>query len=197
MTLTAVFLFGVVPALLASRGDLASPLRFDTRAGRTTRAGRQLRRALVAVQVALALVMLAGAGLLVRSLARLQGIDLGYNPEHLAWLNLAYSPDQWKSAKGDLDQKRLNSLGTQLLPVWRAVPGVTAVTPTLVPPFLGAGIFVGRMDREGQSAEEIKSNPMVPIEVGGADTSGRSASRSSAAAASPSPIARTRRLSPS
>ena len=169
VTLVAVFLFGIVPALLAARGDLASPLRVDTRAGRTTRTGRQLRRALVAVQVALALVMLAGAGLLVRSLARLQGISLGYNPEHLAWLNIAFSPDEWKNAKGDVDQKRLNSLGTQLLPVWRAIPGVTAVTPALVPPFLGAGIFVGRMDREGQSAEEMKSSPMVPVEVGGAE----------------------------
>ena len=169
VTLVAVFLFGIVPALLASRGDLASPLRVDTRAGRTTRTGRQLRRALVAVQVALALVMLAGAGLLVRSLARLQGISLGYDPEHLAWLNIAYSPDQWKNAKGDVDQKRLNSLGAQLLPVWRAIPGVRAVTPTLVPPFLGAGLFVGRMDRERQSAQEMKSNPMVPLEVGGAE----------------------------
>ena len=169
VTVAAVFLFGIVPALLASRGDLASPLRFDTRAGRTTRGGRQLRRALVVVQVALALVMLAGAGLLVRSLARLQGIKLGYNPEHLAWVNIAYSPDQWKDAKGNFDQKRLNTLGTQLFDAWHAIPGVTAVTPTLVPPFLGAGIFVGRMDREGQSAEEIKSNPMVPLEVGGTE----------------------------
>ena len=169
VTSAAVLLFGIVPALLASRGDLASPLRFDTRAGRTTRAGRQLRRALVAVQVALALVMLTGAGLLVRSLARLQAIDLGYKPDHLAWLNIAYSPEQWKDAKGNLDQKRVNALGTQLFDAWRAIPGVTAVTPTLVPPFLGAGIFVGRMDREGQSADEMRSNASVPLEVGGSE----------------------------
>ena len=169
VTIAAVLLFGIVPALLASRGDLASPLRFDTRAGRTTRAGRQLRRTLVAVQVAIALVMLAGAGLLVRSLARLQEIRLGYTPGHLAWLNIAYSPEQWKDANGNPDQKRTNSLGTQLVAAWRAIPGIAAVTPTLVPPFLGTGIFVSRMDREGQSADAMNGNPMVPVEVGGTE----------------------------
>ena len=83
VTIGAVLAFGVVPAVLGSSTELASPLRFDSRAGRTTRGGQRLRRALVALQVALALVMLAGAGLLVRSLEHLQRITLGYNPEHL------------------------------------------------------------------------------------------------------------------
>jgi predicted permease len=173
VTLVAVFMFGIVPSLIGARGDLASPLRFDSRAGRATRAGRQMRRTLVALQVALALVMLVGAGLLVRSLTRLQGIRLGYNPEHLAVLNVSFSPNEYKGRSGDstgaVDQKKLNTLGTQLTTLWRGIPGVTAVTPALVPPFLGAGIFTGPMFKEGLTAEERRSSPMVPVEVGGTD----------------------------
>ena len=169
VTIGAVFVFGIVPAMVGSRGELASPLRFDSRAGRTTRAGRKMRGILVALQVGLALVMLVGAGLLVRSLERLQSLTLGYNPEHLALVDVSFSPDEYKDAKGGTDQKKLNMLGEQLLPRWRAIPGVTAVTPALVPPFLGAGIFTGPMFKEGETAEERKNSPMVPVEVGGAE----------------------------
>jgi predicted permease len=169
VTFGAVLVFGIVPALVGSRGELASPLRFDSRAGRTTRAGRRTRSVLVALQVALALIMLVGAGLLVRSLERLQSLTLGYNPEHLALVSISFSPDEYKDAKGGVDQKKLNLVGAQLLSRWRAIPGVTAVTPALVPPFLGAGIFTGPMFKEGQSAEERKNSPMVPVEVGGTD----------------------------
>lgn len=169
VTLLCVLVFGVAPALLASRGELASPLRYDSRAGTETRTRRRVRHALVASQVALALVMLAGAALLGRSLGRLQGLSLGYNPEHLAMLSIAFPPSLYADSTGQLNQAALTALANQLTPAYRAVPGVTGVTPSLVPPFLGNGIFLGRLDREGQTPEEIKTNPSYPIEAGGAD----------------------------
>jgi predicted permease len=169
VTLAAVLVFGVVPALIASRGELASPLRYDSRAGTETRARRRMRQALVASQVSLALVMLAGAALLARSLERLQGLSLGYDPNHLSLISVAFPPSLYSDSAGKVDQNRLNGLGEQLAPVYRAVPGVTGVTQMLVPPFLGSGIFVGRLDREGQTPEEMKSNPAYPMEAGGAD----------------------------
>jgi predicted permease len=169
VTLVAVLLFGVVPALVASRGELASPLRYDARAGTETRARRRMRQALVASQVALALVMLAGAALLGRSLDRLQGLSLGYDPDHLSLVSIAFPPSMYTDSAGQIDQQRLNALGDQLAPAYRAVPGVTAVTQMLVPPFLGTGIFVGRLDFEGQTPDEKKSNPVYPMEAGGAD----------------------------
>jgi len=169
VTLAAVLLFGVVPALIASRGELASPLRYDSRAGTETRARRRMRQALVASQVALALVMLAGAALLGRSLDRLQGLSLGYDPDHLSLISVAFPPSVYSDSAGKIDQRRLDALGDQLAPAYRAVPGVTAVTQMLVPPFLGTGIFVGRLDFEGQTPEEMKSNPVYPMEAGGAD----------------------------
>ena len=169
VTLVAVLLFGVLPSLIGSRGDLASPLRYDSRAGTETRARRRMRQALVASQVALALVMLAGAALLARSLERLQTISLGYNPDHLALLSIAFPPSAYTDSSGNIDQVRIIGLGDQLAPVYRAVPGVVAVTQTLVPPFMGTGIFVGRLDLEGQTPEERKRNAVYPMEAGGAD----------------------------
>jgi predicted permease len=169
VTLVAVLIFGVIPALLASRGELASPLRFDSRAGTETRVRRRVRHTLVASQVALALVMLAGAALLGRSLERLQGISLGYNPDRLSLLSIAFPGEAYTDSTGGIDELRLNALGDRLAVVFRAVPGVTSVTQSLVPPFLGTGIFVGRLDKEGQTPEEVKTNPVFPMEAGGAD----------------------------
>src|SRR5437879_13167448 len=76
VTLLAVLLFGVLPSLLAARGDLASLLRLDSRSGTETRGGHGFRQRLVASQMALAVVMLAGAGLLVGSLQRRDRVDL-------------------------------------------------------------------------------------------------------------------------
>ena len=128
-----------------------------------------MKNALVASQVALALVMLTGAALLGRSLERLEGMDLGYNPEHLALLSIAFPGDKYMDSTGQIDLRRLDALGDRLAPAFRAVPGVTSVTQTLVPPFLGTGIFVGRLDLEGQTPEEVKTNPVFPMEAGGAD----------------------------
>lgn len=169
VTLVAVLLFGVVPAVVASRGQLASPLRFDSRAGTETRARRRMRQTLVASQVALALVMLAGAGLLGRSLARLQGIALGYNPDRLALVSLSFAPSIYSDSAGTFDQVRLNDAGEQVLAAFRGVPGIVSVTPIVIPPFFGTGVFISRLDREGQTPEEMKSNAFFPLEAAGTD----------------------------
>jgi putative ABC transport system permease protein len=81
-------LFGVVPALRATRGDVAHALTRRSDAGlpgsRTVRSGKLL----VGAQVALCLVLLVGAGLLVGTLDRLQRVDLGFNPKGLVVLGV-------------------------------------------------------------------------------------------------------------
>ena len=74
-------LFGLAPSLVASRADLTSGLREDSR-GSVGGAGR-LRAGLVAAEVALSVILLAGAGLLFRSLVGLQAVDPGLNPARL------------------------------------------------------------------------------------------------------------------
>ncbi|MEP6833238.1 MAG: ABC transporter permease [Gemmatimonas sp.] len=169
VTMVATLLFGVFPAVAASRGPLVSSLRADSRTGTESRVRRTARRALVASQIALALVMLAGAGLLGRTLARLQGLSLGYQPDNLALLSVSFPPSVANDSSGKFSQNNLYMLGDQLQAVWRTIPGVQSVTPILTPPFLGTNIFIGRLDKEGQSTPEMATNPYVPVEVGGAD----------------------------
>ena len=89
VSLLTGLLFGLVPALQASRPDLSEGLREGGRGGTITRRGQLLRRALVVGQVALVLVLLAGAGLLVRSFIALQRVDLGFRPDGLLTMRLA------------------------------------------------------------------------------------------------------------
>ncbi|MEP6764418.1 MAG: ADOP family duplicated permease [Gemmatimonadaceae bacterium] len=169
VTTVATLIFGVVPALAASHGELVSSLRSDSRGGAESRTRRTVRRALVASQIALALVMLAGAGLLGRTLAHLQNLSLGYQPDHLALLSVSFPPSVANDSTGKFSQDRVYALGDQLQTKWRGISGVQSVTPILTPPFLGANIFIGRLDKEGQSPQEMTANPYVPVEVGGAD----------------------------
>jgi predicted permease len=156
VTILAVLLFGVVPSLLAARTDVATTLRLDARSGRDSAARRRFRHVLVAAQTTLALVMLAGGALLARSLARLQSIDLGYNADHLT--HLATS---WPAKKYDSVSKYY-PLGEDILRRWRAIPGVVALTPELIPPLVGENVFLGRVRKEGQSPSEQMSNPFFP-----------------------------------
>jgi putative ABC transport system permease protein len=77
-TAATALLFGMVPALQASRPDLYRALREGGRGGTTGRAATRFRRGLVVGELALALVLLAGAGLLGRSLRALHDVDTGY-----------------------------------------------------------------------------------------------------------------------
>jgi putative ABC transport system permease protein len=155
-TMLAVLVFGVVPSLLAAHTDVATTLRLDARSGRDSAARRRFRHALVAAQTTLALVMLAGGALLARSLARLESIDLGYNADHLTHLATSWPVKKYDSVS------KYYPLGEDILRRWRAIPGVVALTPALIPPLVGENVFLGRVRKEGQSPSEDVSNPYFP-----------------------------------
>ncbi|MDQ3546470.1 MAG: ABC transporter permease [Verrucomicrobiota bacterium] len=75
-------LFGLIPALQASRPDLNDALKEGSR-GSTGGRSRTLRNVFVITEVALALVLLIGAGLMIRSFVRLQSVETGFNPENV------------------------------------------------------------------------------------------------------------------
>ena len=81
--LTAV-LFGLVPALHAARPDLGDALHASGRGGSGRRSTQRTRNVLVVVETALAVVLLVGAGLFLRSFARLVAVDPGFAPENVA-----------------------------------------------------------------------------------------------------------------
>jgi putative ABC transport system permease protein len=79
-TVLAGLLFGVLPAVRVARADLQGALREGGRQGHGGRAGTRLRNGLVAAQVALAMVVMVGAGLLLQSFQNLRTVELGYRP---------------------------------------------------------------------------------------------------------------------
>src|SRR5262249_34594600 len=88
MSLLTAALFGLFPALRASRPDLNETLKEGGR-GSGSAAGRQLvRSALVIIEMALSVALLIGAGLLLRSFSKLQDIKLGFEPDHLLTLRI-------------------------------------------------------------------------------------------------------------
>jgi putative ABC transport system permease protein len=102
VALAVGLLCGLAPALRASRQDLRTAL---SAGGRGVAEGRRGMRVLIGAEVAIAFVLLVGAGLLLRSVWRLQGIDPGFQPRHVTLLNFSmggltgskYDNAQWRS----------------------------------------------------------------------------------------------------
>ena len=161
LTALAVLAFGVAPVAAWVRGEVASPLRAIGRGGTGTRRTQTVRRTLVASQVAIALVVLAGAGLLARSLARLQGLDLGYTTEHVAVVQLALPVEEIR------DGARVLAVADRFVAEAGALPDVVGVSPVLVDPFLGTNIFNGRFDVEGHPELAGDASPFVSMEAVG------------------------------
>ena len=161
ISLLATLLFGVAPGLAVARGSLASPLRIDTRAGGRTRQRRRLQQTLVAAQTALAVITLAGAGLLIHSLERLERIDLGFNPSHLSVFSVSFPMVAYDSAP------KRGALGRAVEPVLRAVPGVTALSTVGTPPFLGDDFGMIGLVPEGASTRDTVT--LVAFDMGDQD----------------------------
>jgi putative ABC transport system permease protein len=143
LAMCTAFLFGIAPALQISRRDFAEPLK-DTGKGVSGgfRKGR-LRNTLVVVEVGLSLVLVAGAGLLMRSFVGLQTADLGIRTDHVLVSRLPFPRGQYKTAAEK--QRFFRPLMQRL----SALPGVTAsAVSTSLPPFGGIG---GEMDIIGTS----------------------------------------------
>ncbi|MGC1106782.1 MAG: ABC transporter permease [Candidatus Acidiferrales bacterium] len=82
-------LFGLAPALGMRRAQLNDPLKEGGGRGLTSAGGNGLRHALVAAEVALALIVLAGAGLMIDSMARLLGVNPGLNPKNVLTMDVS------------------------------------------------------------------------------------------------------------
>jgi predicted permease len=119
VSLVTVLLFALLPALRGSRGDLAAALRGGSgRGGGAGRGAVRGRAVLVVVEVALALMLVAGAGLLVRGLDRLQATDAGFDPEGVVTLRV-FPPEPRYS-----DEAAARELYRRLREAAAAVPGV-------------------------------------------------------------------------
>ena len=91
--------FGLAPALQASRSELNEPLK-DAGRGVTDRCSRhRLRNLLVVCEIALVMVLLSGAGLLLRSFLRLRGVDPGFQADRILTVNVALTPSKYPTPR--------------------------------------------------------------------------------------------------
>ena len=126
-------LFGLAPALQASRPDVVETLKAGGKDPATP--GRQLTRgALVAAEMALALALLVGAGLMMRSFLRLQGVDPGFKAGPTLTMQISLRPDGYKTAEPTL------AFYDQLLERVRDLPGVQSAAVASGLPLSGVGL---------------------------------------------------------
>ena len=113
ITIATGLLFGIVPALRGMRGESADTLRDG---GKTSghAASAVARRAMVVAEVALAVVMLTGAGLLVRSLMKLQEINLGFDPSHVLTMQVTLPPRKYNDTTADAYFQQLVARASRL-----------------------------------------------------------------------------------
>ena len=152
VAVVAAILFGLAPALRAVRGNLADGLRdrgTDTGGAR----GNKLRTVLVVSEVTLSLVLLIGAGLMVRSFAAIQKVDPGFDPKNVVTFNapipfLKYLTSQSRATF-------VNQLGDRLA----AIPGVESVGGVTPLPLAGGEQYsVGSYGKIGESDDAYRTN---------------------------------------
>jgi predicted permease len=131
LTLLTGVLFGLAPALQAGRINLNELLKEGGRSGAGGRRQRRLRDALVIAEVALALVLLVGAGLLMRSFWKLQQADPGFNAERVLTASLTLPGARYREAP------KMAAFQEQLLERLSALPDVQAVGLTSDLPWTG------------------------------------------------------------
>jgi len=122
---------GLIPARQSSHLDLNQSLREDSHSATAGAQRSALRQTMVIAEVALALVLLVGAGLLGRSFARMMQVDLGFRPENVLKLTAALPATQYK------DDQQKAAIIERALERIRALPGVEAAAVANVTPLSG------------------------------------------------------------
>ncbi len=118
-TLTGL-IFGLAPAWRASRTDVADALKQEGRTATAGLDGHGFRKILVVAEMALALVLLAGAGLLIKSFARLRSVNPGFNPEHVISISIQLPSTRYAEISKQIGFRR------ELLARLNLLPGIQA-----------------------------------------------------------------------
>jgi len=168
--LTSV-IFGIAPALQASKADLVTSLKESGRSGTDSVARQYLRSVLVAAQIALALVLLIGAGLMINSFIRVQKNDLGADPRNVLTFDFRFAQTDTIKPYG-----RYHGLGLwDVLPLpaltfdrvaerMRSVPGVLSVAAISRPPMSSGGLQMSFLIEGRPAPPQNPSSPNGPQE---------------------------------
>jgi putative ABC transport system permease protein len=157
-TLATTVVFGLLPALSASRFNLNETLNDASAKLSGSRAGNRLRGALVVGEVALTLVLLVGATLILRSFVKLSRVNLGFDPANTLTMQLRIQGARY-------NPQSLREFYRQLIERLEAKPGVVAASAVLIRPMEGAVGWDWPFALEGQSEAEARKNRVPNFEV--------------------------------
>jgi putative ABC transport system permease protein len=121
------FIFGLMPALSAARADVAESLKEGARGSTASRFSQKLWQLLVAAELALALILLVGAGLLIKGFSRLRSVNPGFNPTNVMTMHLQLPPTRYAKIPPQTEFRR------QVLARLNSLPGVEAAMVTDIP----------------------------------------------------------------
>ena len=155
--LTAL-LFGLTPSLWASRGELNPSLKEEGRRSTAGMGRGYLQDGIVLAEAALAVILLVGAGLLIRSFLRLMNVDPGFSPQNVLTMNISLPDSRYGSASPMIAFER------QALDRLNALPGVKSAGGVFGLP-LGNGAIGGDFTVEGQPAPAPGSQPLIASKV--------------------------------
>jgi len=161
-TLLAGLLFGFLPSYMSAHSQIAQTLREGGRGSSPGKRSGFARSAFVVAQLSLALVLLAGSGLLIRSFVRLVGVNPGFDTGHL--LTFKVTLPQSKYAKDPL----LMAFFRQLLARIGTVLGVRSATMESFPPLMGLGSATG-VHILSQPQQSLMDLPVADVRVVGPD----------------------------
>lgn len=142
---------GLWPALRATRPAAGERLRSGTQGGGESRSDSRLRRALVTLQFALALMLLVGAGLLLQSFRRATAVPIGFDPRNLMVATISAPPQKYQ------EPQQAAALYGRLLQSLRGVPGVSDAALIQHFPLKGSSITTS-IDIDGRSSLDKSSN---------------------------------------
>ena len=131
LAMTTGVVFGLAPALSATKPDLAGAMKEGGRGAAGDSARRRLRSTLVIIEVALAFILLTGGGLLVRSFFRMMNVELGFDATNVLTMGLPIASDRFE------DPAELTAYVRQMVERVAAVPGVIGAASTDALPLQG------------------------------------------------------------
>jgi predicted permease len=162
IAVSSAILFGLVPGLRMASGNLHESLK-DTGAGSgQSRKHERIRSILVVSEVALACMLLVGAGLLLRSFLHVLDVDLGFQPERSAAVKISYDDNVPGDKDGNLAAQKRSAIFQQILSRVTAIPGVEAAGLTDYLP-LGQNRSWGTPFPKGVKVPDNLAGPLVYV----------------------------------
>ena len=145
-------LFGCAPAWQTAKLNLSDVLKESGRSASSSVGRQGLRRTLVVIEFALALTLLAGAGLVIHSFWKLSRVDLGFRQDHILTFFLPVKDGRFTNPE------QINAFYRQLLDKVSAVPGITAASASTGMPIIGTN-FGMPFNLAGQTVDDPSSRP--------------------------------------